>query len=259
MKSLEGQAAVVTGAASGVGRGIAHVLAAEGARVAIADVNKAGAETVAAALHDDGYEALAVEVDVTERSSTDAMAAALVDAFGGIDILAANAGIYPMVRLADMTDTEWDRVMGVNVKGALHAIQSCLPSMLERGTGRIVLTSSVTGPITGYPGFAHYGASKAAMLGMMRSIALELARRGVTINAVLPGNVRTEGLDDLGEEHKRKMLAAIPMGEFADPTDVGWAVRFLASPEARYITGQTLVVDGGQVLPESQDALAEML
>ena len=86
-----------------------------------------------------------------------------------------------------------------------------------------------------------------------------LARRGVTINAVLPGNVRTEGLDDLGEEHKRKMLAAIPMGEFADPTDVGWAVRFLASPEARYITGQTLVVDGGQVLPESQDALAEML
>ena len=259
MKSLEGQAAVVTGAASGVGRGIAHVLAAEGARVAIADVNRAGAETVAAALHDDGYEALAVEVDVAERSSTDAMAAALVDAFGGIDILAANAGIYPMMRLADMTDTEWDRVMGVNVKGALHAIQSCLPSMLARGTGRIVLTSSVTGPITGYPGFAHYGASKAAMLGMMRSIALELARRGVTINAVLPGNVRTEGLDDLGEEHKRKMLAAIPMGEFADPTDVGWAVRFLASPEARYITGQTLVVDGGQVLPESQDALAEML
>jgi 3-oxoacyl-[acyl-carrier protein] reductase len=259
MKSLEGQAAVVTGAASGVGRGIAHVLAAEGARVAIADVNKAGAETVAAALHDDGYEALAVEVDVTERSSTDAMAAALAEAFGGIDILAANAGIYPMVRLADMTDTEWDRVMGVNVKGALHAIQSCLPSMLERGTGRIVLTSSVTGPITGYPGFAHYGASKAAMLGMMRSIALELARRGVTINAVLPGNVRTEGLDDLGEEHKRKMLAAIPMGAFADPTDVGWAVRFLASPEARYITGQTLVVDGGQVLPESQDALAELL
>jgi 3-oxoacyl-[acyl-carrier protein] reductase len=259
MKSLEGQAAVVTGAASGVGRGIAHVLAAEGARVAIADVNKAGAETVAAALNDEGYEALAVEVDVTERSSTDAMAAALVDAFGGIHILAANAGVYPRVRLADMTDTDWDRVMGINVKGALHAIQSCLPSMLERGTGRIVLTSSVTGPITGYPGFAHYGASKAAMLGMMRSIALELARRGVTINAVLPGNVRTEGLDDLGEEHKRKMLAAIPMGEFADPTDVGWAVRFLASPEARYITGQTLVVDGGQVLPESQDALAEML
>jgi 3-oxoacyl-[acyl-carrier protein] reductase len=187
------------------------------------------------------------------------MAATVLDAFGRVDILAANAGIYPMVRLPDMTDGEWDRVMAINVKGALHAIQSCLPAMLGQGAGRIVLTSSVTGPITGYPGFAHYGASKAAMLGMMRSIALELARSGVTINAVLPGNVRTEGLDDLGEEHKRKMLAAIPMGEFAEPTDVGWAVRFLASPEARYITGQTLVIDGGQVLPESQDALAEML
>jgi 3-oxoacyl-[acyl-carrier protein] reductase len=149
--------------------------------------------------------------------------------------------------------------MAINVKGSLHAIQSCIPAMLEQGSGRIVLTSSVTGPITGYPGFAHYGASKAAMLGMMRSIALELARHGVTINAVLPGNVLTEGLDELGDEHKRKMLAAIPMGDFADPTDVGWAVRFLASAEARYITGQTLVVDGGQVLPESQDALSDML
>ncbi len=133
---------------------------------------------------------------MTERASTDAMAAALVDAFGRIDILAANAGVYPRCGSPTWTDTDWDRVMGINVKGALHAIQSCLPSMLERGAGRIVLTSSVTGPITGYPGFAHYGASKAAMLGMMRSIALEIARRGVTINAVLPGNVRTEGLDD---------------------------------------------------------------
>ena len=227
--------------------------------MAIADVNQTGAAAVASALQEQGLQALDVAVDVTDRSSTDAMAAAVTDRLGGVDILAANAGIYPMVRLADMDDAEWDRVMAINVKGALHAIQSCLPSMLERGSGRIVLTSSVTGPITGYPGFAHYGASKAAMLGMMRSIALELVRRGVTINAVLPGNVATQGLDDLGEEHKARMLAAIPMGAFPDPTDVGWAVRFLASPEARYITGQTLVVDGGQVLPESQEALAEMV
>lgn len=259
MKDLAGQVAVVTGGASGVGRGIAQVLAAEGAKLAIADVNEAGAKATAAALAGEGFEAIPVVVDVTDRQSTDAMAAAVVAAFKRIDVLAANAGIYPMVRIADMTDADWDRVMAINVKGALHAIQSCLPSMLEQGSGRIVLTSSVTGPITGYPGFAHYGASKAAMLGMMRSIALELARKGVTINAVLPGNVRTEGLEELGEEHKRKMLAAIPMGDFADPADVGWAVRFLASPEARYITGQTLVIDGGQVLPESQDALADML
>jgi 3-oxoacyl-[acyl-carrier protein] reductase len=259
MRSLEGQTAVVTGAARGVGRGIAEVLASEGARVAIADIDASGAAAAAGVLKEQGWHAMDIAVDVSDQSSTDAMAVAVNERFGGIDILAANAGIYPTVRLDEMNDNDWDRVMAINVKGALHAIQSCLPSMLDGGSGRIVLTSSVTGPITGYPGFAAYGASKAAMLGMMRSIALELARRGVTINAVLPGNVATEGLDDLGEEHKRKMLAAIPMGVFPEPADVGWAVRFLASVESRYITGQTLIVDGGQVLPESLEGLAEML
>jgi 3-oxoacyl-[acyl-carrier protein] reductase len=255
MKSLQGQTAIVTGAANGVGRGIATVLTEEGARVAIADVDVAGAETVAAHMVSKGHEAIAVHVDVTDRESTEQMATAVRTELGEITILAANAGIYPLVTLADMDDAAWDRVMDINVKGALHAVQACLPSMLESGYGRIVLTSSVTGPITGYPGFSHYGASKAALLGMMRSIALEVARKGITINAVLPGNVRTEGLDALGEEHKRRMVAAIPMGELADPTDIGWAVRFLASPEARYITGQTLVIDGGQVLPESPEAM----
>ena len=139
------------------------------------------------------------------------MAAAALEAFGRIDILAANAGIYPMVLLADIDDAEWDRVQAINVKGALHAIQACLPAMLDAGFGRIVLTSSITGPITGQPGFAHYGASKAAQLGLMRSLALEVATKGITVNAVMPGNVATEGLDDLGEEHKRNMMATIPM------------------------------------------------
>jgi 3-oxoacyl-[acyl-carrier protein] reductase len=250
MKPLDGQGAIITGAASGVGRGIAEVLAAEGAQVAVADVNAAGAEKVASALSDGGHTAIAVAVDVTDRTSTDAMAAAVLETFGSIDILAANAGIYPMVRVPDMTDDDWDRVMGINVKGALHAIQSCLPAMLGKGAGRIVLTSSVTGPITGYPGFAHYGASKAAMLGFMRSVAVELATTGVTINAVMPGNVETPGLAETSEEHQDRMLASIPMKRYATAEDVGWAVRFLASPEAGYITGQTLVVDGGQVLPE---------
>lgn len=117
--------------------------------------------------------------------------------------------------------------------------------------GRIVLTSSITGSVVGQPGYAHYGASKAAMLGLMRSAALELAPTGVTINAVLPGNIRTPGFAELGAEHERRMLAAIPAHRFGEPEDVGWAVRFLASREAGYITGQTLIVDGGQVLPES--------
>lgn len=257
MESLTGQTAVVTGGANGVGRGIASILAREGARVAIADIDLAAAEAVAGTLTGEGHEALAVAVDVTDATSTRTMATTAREALGPVTILAANAGIYPPVRLGEMDDASWNRVMDINVKGALHAIQACLPSMLEAGWGRIALTSSVTGPITGYPGFAHYGASKAAMLGMMRSIALEVVARGITINAVLPGNVLTEGLRALGEEHMRRMEAAIPMGELVEPEDVGWAVRFLVSHEARRITGQTLVIDGGQVLPESPEAMID--
>jgi 3-oxoacyl-[acyl-carrier protein] reductase len=140
--------------------------------------------------------------------------------------------------------------MDVNVKGALHAIQACLPAMRERRYGRIVVTSSITGPLVAVPGLAHYGASKAALLGLMRTAALELAVDGVTVNAILPGNVRTPGLELLSEEVIEKVIEAIPLGRLAEPEELGWAVRFLASEEAGYITGQTLVVDGGQVLPE---------
>ena len=253
---LTGQTAVVTGGANGVGRGIASILAREGARVAIADIDLAAADAVVDELTGEGHEALAVAVDVTDATSTRTMAATVCDALGPSHPR-CQRGYLPALRLGEIDDAAWDRVMDVNVKGALHAIQACMPSMLETGYGRIVLTSSVTGPITGYPGFAHYGASKAAMLGMMRSIALEVVAHGITINAVMPGNVLTEGLSALGEEHTRRMVAAIPMGELVEPEDVGWAVRFLASREARRITGQTLVVDGGQVLPESPEAMID--
>ena len=251
MQPLTDQVAIVTGAARGIGRGIAAVLAAEGARVVIADVDRAAAERGAAELVADGRQALAVATDVTDRVSVEALAAAALTAYGRIDILAANAGIYPSTELAAIDDALWDRVMGINVKGALHAIQACTPAMLDRGYGRVVLTSSITGPITGQKGYAHYGASKAAMLGLMRSAAIELATSGITVNAVMPGNIETEGLGETGEAHRRLMLSSIPMGAFGTPEDVGWAVRFLASREAGYITGQTLIVDGGQVLPEA--------
>jgi 3-oxoacyl-[acyl-carrier protein] reductase len=248
MQALTDQVAVVTGAARGIGRGIASVLVAEGARVVVADVDAAAGERTAAEL---GERALAVATDVTDRASVDALAAAALAAYGRIDILAANAGIYPSTELAAIDDGTWDRVMGINAKGALHALQACTPAMLARGYGRIVLTSSITGPITGQTGYAHYGASKAAMLGLMRSAAVELATSGITVNAVMPGNIETPGLDETGDEHQRLMLSSIPMGRFGTAEDVGWAVRFLASPEAGYITGQTVIVDGGQVLPEA--------
>jgi 3-oxoacyl-[acyl-carrier protein] reductase len=129
-------------------------------------------------------------------------------------------------------------VMAINVRGAVFAAQACIGPMRSNGYGRIMLTSSITGSITGQPGYAHYGASKAAMLGFMRSAALEVADAGITVNAVLPGNIRTPGFGDVGPEHEAGMLAAIPMGILGEPDDVGWAVRFLASHEARYITGR---------------------
>jgi 3-oxoacyl-[acyl-carrier protein] reductase len=251
VERLTDQVAVVTGAARGVGRGIAAVLAAEGAVAVLCDLDAELAESTAASFRAQGLDALAVETDVTDRASVEAMAAEVDANYGRLDILAANAGIYPPAELAAIDDAVWDRVLDVNVKGAVRAVQACVPAMASRGYGRIVLTSSITGPVTGHPGYAHYGASKAALLGFMRSAAVELATSGVTINAVLPGNVATPGFADLGEEHERRMLQSIPMGRYADPEDVGWAVRFLASPEARYITGQTLIVDGGQVLPEA--------
>jgi 3-oxoacyl-[acyl-carrier protein] reductase len=214
----------------------------------VADLDFEAAQRTAAEL---GQGALAVAADVTDRSSVEALAAAAVEAFGRVDILAANAGIYPSTALASIDDALWDRVMGINVKGALHAIQACTPAMLARGYGRIVLTSSITGPVTGQVGFAHYGASKAAMLGLMRSAAVELATSGITVNAVMPGNIETPGLAETSEEHQRLMFSSIPMGRFGTAEEVGWAVRFLASPEAAYVTGQTLIVDGGQVLPEA--------
>jgi 3-oxoacyl-[acyl-carrier protein] reductase len=251
MQSLDGQVAVVTGGANGIGLGIATVLRSEGADVVIADRNGAAAEEAAAQLGAEQGHAMAVTVDVTSRPDVDDMAAAAVARWGRIDILAANAGIYPHIALTDIDETSWDHLMAINVRGALFAVQACLPQMKVQRYGRIVFTSSITGSVTGQPGYGHYGASKAAMLGLMRTAALEVATDGVTVNAVLPGNIRTPGFDDLGPEHRDSMLAAIPLGIFGEPEDVGWAVRFLASTEARYITGQTLIIDGGQVLPES--------
>ncbi|HEX4518717.1 MAG TPA: glucose 1-dehydrogenase [Gaiellaceae bacterium] len=250
MKDLRGRVAVVTGGAAGIGRGIANVLAAENAQIVVADIDGSAAEAAAAAIGKEGGAAFAVEVDVTDRVAVEAMAAAAVDRFGRIDILAANAGVYRWDDLATLDDVVWDRIMDINVKGALHALQACLPAMRGERYGRIVFTSSITGPVVATARQAHYAASKAAMLGLMRSAALELVGEGITVNAVLPGNVATPGLTAADPEMRARLTASIPLGRMATPEEIGWAVRFFASEESGYVTGQTLVVDGGQVLPE---------
>jgi 3-oxoacyl-[acyl-carrier protein] reductase len=254
--SVKGRSVIVTGSSKGIGKGIARVFAREGANVIVAARHeptlRATAEELAA-----GSEGRveAVITDVSRVEDCRRMAETAVDRFGGIDVLCANAGIFPDKPLVELTEEDVDAVLGCNFKGTMFSVQACLPALEASGRGRIVVTSSITGPITGYPGWSHYGASKAAQLGFLRTAAIELAPWRITINAVMPGNIATEGLEDMGEDYIRGMEAAIPHHRLGSVEDIGNAALFLASDEAGFITGQTLVIDGGQVLPESPDAL----
>jgi 3-oxoacyl-[acyl-carrier protein] reductase len=256
--SIAGRSVVVTGASRGIGRGIAGVFAAAGARVLVVGRDKDALAATVEELTTAGGEASATVCDIRDREQCDEMARIAVARHGGIDVLCANAGIFPSAKLEDMTPADLGDVMATNLNGTVFAVQACLPALTESGRGRIVVTSSITGPITGYPGWSHYGASKAGQLGFVRTAAMELAPRGVTINAVLPGNVVTEGLEGLGQEYLDQMTRSIPQHRLGTPADIGNAALFFATEEAGYITGQCLVVDGGQVLPESLMALEEM-
>ena len=253
--SMAGRAVVVTGATRGIGKGIARVFAGAGARVLIVGRDGEAAKATVAELSATGAEASYLLADVSRREDCQRIAEAAAERFGGIDVLCANAGIFPAAPLAEMTDENIDEVLGTNLRGTILSVQACLPALAASGHGRVVLTSSITGPITGFPGWAHYGASKAGQLGFLRTAAIELAASGVTINAVLPGNIVTEGLDELGEEYQAQMAASIPLRRLGTVEEIGHAALFLATDEAGYITGQTIVVDGGQVLPESLEAL----
>ncbi|GAA3647030.1 3-oxoacyl-ACP reductase FabG [Nocardioides ginsengisoli] len=253
--SLAGRSVVVTGGSKGIGRGIATVFARAGARVLVTGRDE---ESLAKACAEIGGDTTFLIADVSSREDCDRMAATAVERHGGIDVLCANAGIFPAARLDAMTPADLDTVMATNLNGTVFAVQACLDALTASGRGRIVVTSSITGPHTGYPGWSHYGASKAAQLGFVRTAALELAPRGITINAVLPGNIATEGLDGLGEDYLTAMAASVPQKRLGGVADIGNAALFFATEEASYITGQSLVVDGGQVLPESLQALEEI-
>jgi 3-oxoacyl-[acyl-carrier protein] reductase len=251
-RSLQRRTAIVTGASKGIGRGIARRLGEAGLNVLVVSRTLADAEKAAAEI---GASASAFAADVTKTDDCAAMADAAVRRYGSIDVLCANAGIFPSAPLGTMTAADFEHVIGTNLTGTFLSVSAVLPQMKAKGAGRIVITSSITGPITGFAGWAHYGASKAGQLGFMRSAALELAPWNITINAVMPGNIRTEGLDGLGPEYFASMEASIPMRRLGSVDDIGNAVLFFASEEAGYVTGQTLVIDGGQVLPESLAAM----
>lgn len=255
LTSIEGRAVIVTGASKGIGKGIAKVFADRGAKVMLAARGVEALEATAAELAAGGATVATHACDVSDWAQVQGLVDATVAAFGGVDVMCANAGIFPQVKIAEMSPDDWDGVMATNLRSAFLCTKAVLPVFEKAGKGRVVLTSSITGPVTGFPGWAHYGASKAGQLGFLRTAAIELAKVGATINAVMPGNVMTEGLDGLGQDYLDTMAASIPLGKIGSVADIGHAALFFASDEAGYITGQTLVVDGGQILPESLEAL----
>ena len=255
LSSVAGRSVVVTGGSKGIGKGIARVFARNGAKVLIVSRNLAEAEATAAELVAEGGAASGFAAEGCKSEEMEKMADAANARHGGLDVLCANAGAFPQGRIEELSPDDWDQVLGVNLKGTFLSLKACLPYLTKSNQGRVVITSSITGPITGFPGWTHYAASKAGQLGFMRTACLELAKYKITVNAVLPGNILTEGLIGMGDAYLKSMADSIPLKALGTVEDIGYAALFLASKEAAYITGQTIVVDGGQTLPESLDAL----
>jgi len=249
---LDGQVAIVIGAAQGIGAAIAQSIVSEGARVVIGDSDAEG-EATGRRL---GNESVAgfLRMDVSAVADTQAIVAKALSDFGRLDILVQNAGIYPWTMIEDISPEEWDRVLAVNLKGCFLAARAALPVMRQAGYGRIIFTSSVTGPRVTSPGHGHYSASKAGINGFIRAAALEFAGYGITVNGVEPGNILTEGMkENRSPAFIKSMEDMIPVGRIGRPEDVANAVLFLAMPESAFITGTTILVDGGQMLPEGAD------
>jgi 3-oxoacyl-[acyl-carrier protein] reductase len=240
--------AIVTGAGRGIGEAIARRLAANGAQVACVSRTEANAAKVAETLNAaKPGTARAYAVDVADKKAVAAVCEQILGDFGKVDILVNNAGLTRDGLAMRMTEEDWDLVLDTNLKGSFNFIQGVLRPMIKQRAGRIINISSVAG-LAGNPGQANYSASKAGLIGLTKTLALELASRSITVNAVAPGFITTDMTSALPEAVKTAVLSKIPLGKFGQPDDIAAAVAFLAGPEAGYITGQVLTVDGGMVM-----------
>jgi 3-oxoacyl-[acyl-carrier protein] reductase len=243
--SLKNKVAIVTGAKQGIGMGIAIALAKEGVNVVISDLEQAGCDKAADEIKKLGVKTLAVACDVSKKKEVDNLIAQTVKEFGQLDILVNNAGIFPFKAFTDLTEKDWDKVLDVNLKSVFLCSQAAVKVM--KAGAKIVNISSVASVI-GFEGLTHYCASKGGVNSFIRALALELAPKKINVNAVAPGAIDTPGASGGSDEQKKQTIAMIPCARFGQPEDIANAVVFLASEKADYITGQTIVVDGGWTL-----------
>lgn len=254
MFDLTGRVALVTGAASGIGAATARILAEAGADVALAWYPPDGhdIEPVREAVERAGRRAIVAAVDVTSTSDIEALVEQAVNELGGMHIVVANAGIARKVELKDLDDKAWNQVLDVDLNGAWRCFRAAIPHMQRAGYGRLLATSSVAGTVSAWPEHSHYAAAKAALVGLVKSLAVEFGPDGITANALAPGVIRTpqalDPVNSLGPDGVDAVVAKIPAGRVGTPEDIAYVYQFLASAEASYVTGQLIVVDGARHL-----------
>jgi len=257
--NLQDKVAIVTGAGQGIGSGIARVFAAAGAKVMIATRTAEHGEATLADIVSGGGTAALVAVDIGNVDAVEKVVDDTVSKWGGIDIMVHNAASFLGGPVDAYSEDDLETVLSVNLKSCFRFSRACIPHFRNRGGGRLLFTSSVTGPRVAMPGTSYYAASKGGMNAFIRTAAIELARENITVNGVEPGFIRTAAMELLAdEEGLAQMSKYIPAGFMGKPEDIAYCMLYLASDEARYITGQTICVDGGSTLPESPVFLEEM-
>lgn len=247
MANLKGKIAIVTGAGHGIGKEIALALARNGAEVVVTDITDAIFD-VGKQIEALGSKALPIKCDVTEPEQAQEVEEKVAGKYERIDILVNNAGIYPQKAFLEMTADDWNKVLRVNLNGVFHCTKAVLPKMVKQKYGKIVNIASIAGAVVAFPNLVHYSASKAALAGFTKSLALEVAQHGVNVNAIAPGPIDV-GEIAAGTEVYRQIVGAIPVGRMGYPADIANLVVFLVSDEASFITGQCIVSDGGYTLP----------